>query len=971
MQEGDEQQKLPDTAHENSNHVSRDKTLCEQRIPRMKHKKRKRKEKKFTSIRSSGDPFIVDQKSCELTGDKCGSGSFLGYPSSSSSSVSRDASDEDSEEEYLGNLRKPKVYFSSRTHTQLQQVTDELRRTVFIKNLVRNRSQYRSGNDSTNQHGSEGLEKIGDSEPRKLRFVHVAGRQQLCLNQSVRAASGGSNERLNELCLEAMAYEYSKEGRAARKQQQEARGNEFSLPDVEDTFSPADGRRRGCAFCQRNRLKILRDYVNIEPRDLSQMRDIGKRVGACPFLVTRELLREADVVLIPYSYLVSSEMRAALLSGAVTNEHPTEQASGGGNLATELYSTGGSATNTSYNGGVAGGYSNQRWVIRGGKKTAVLPPDFTGDIIVVDEAHNLVDYCRSVTTAVITHTELLVVRHLLDGYRRRYETRLLTRNKQRLREMISFADKIAGYLQEVGERPLSPTEICSIPSFTFAAGVDTVNVFLFLDFVEESRLFTKLHCLLSHLIATMEEQGQSSAKVGGNLALMGESADVSLKDSDNYKSSSSSDDLLRPVLSMEYNPHSFTSTLHRFEAFLRWYSRADEYTRVVIRRHAPLKDSDEAGKVCLELFQMEPGMHTISPVLQQAQAVVLAGGTMKPLSLTCDLILKPPLTATNAAAREDMHLTDTAGEQSCRRSTKQVRFTEESHVVPSSSIAVFALGKGPSGRAMEFQHAKRHLWPQMFDEVAAALLNFCRIVPAGMIVFFTSYEVEDLFVSTIRRSGMYDAINTVKRIFREPGTSRKAVSTYEGPTEPTEASPTSTVDSMLEDYAAWVRSEGSSGALLLAVIGGKLSEGINFNDDLGRAVVVVGLPFANINEVELQLHLRHIASTRIGDSSLTSGAPTSTASKDATIAESGVSSCFSSTEWGLFTDLCMRAVNQSIGRCIRHAGDYAAVILMDLRYVERRDIRRRIAGWMQPSIQLANNFGECFRGVRDFFATRR
>lgn len=51
-----------------------------------------------------------------------------------------------------------------------------------------------------------------------------------------------------------------------------------------------------------------------------------------------------------------------------------------------------------------------------------------------------------------------------------------------------------------------------------------------------------------------------------------------------------------------------------------------------------------------------------------------------------------------------------------------------------------------------------------------------------------------------------------------------------------------------------------TGAVLLSVMGGKLSEGINFSDNLARCVVVVGMPYPDKRDVVFKEKLKFAGS---------------------------------------------------------------------------------------------------------------
>jgi chromosome transmission fidelity protein 1 len=64
----------------------------------------------------------------------------------------------------------------------------------------------------------------------------------------------------------------------------------------------------------------------------------------------------------------------------------------------------------------------------------------------------------------------------------------------------------------------------------------------------------------------------------------------------------------------------------------------------------------------------------------------------------------------------------------------------------------------------------------------------------------------------------------------------------------------------------------------------------------------------------------------------------------------------------------MRAVNQSIGRAIRHARDFAAMVLVDERFTGKADA---LPGWIRARVVHAPDLGRCKRALAEFFRVDR
>ncbi|CAI9753805.1 unnamed protein product [Fraxinus pennsylvanica] len=290
-------------------------------------------------------------------------------------------------------------------------------------------------------------------------------------------------------------------------------------------------------------------------------------------------------------------------------------------------------------------------------------------------------------------------------------------------------------------------------------------------------------------------------------------------------------------------------------------------------------------------YVMLTGEKMFSEIADQAHAVVLAGGTLQPIEETKERLFPSLL-------------------------PDRFHFFSCSHIIPPENILPIVVKHGPSGQSFDFSYKLRSL-PNMIEELGLLLCNLVTVVPEGVVVFFSSFDYEGKVYDSWKTSGMLTRIMKKKRVFREP---RKNTD----------------VEAVLREYKETIDAVSTSnptscnGAILFAVVGGKISEGINFSDGTGRCIVMVGLPYPSPSDIELIERVKHIEGLEESQNpeSCVNGEHRN---GDVQTGFHILRSCKGRGK-EYYENLCMKAVNQSIGRAIRHINDYAAILLVDVRY---------------------------------------
>ncbi|XP_058020095.1 Fanconi anemia group J protein isoform X3 [Ahaetulla prasina] len=250
---------------------------------------------------------------------------------------------------------------------------------------------------------------------------------------------------------------------------------------------------------------------------------------------------------------------------------------------------------------------------------------------------------------------------------------------------------------------------------------------------------------------------------------------------------------------------------------------------------------------------------------------------------------------------------------------------EANHIIRNSQVWVGTIGAGPKHRQLRatFQHTETF---EFQDEVGELLLSVCQTVRRGVLCFLPSYKMLDKLKDRWLHTSLWEKLELIKIVIVEPKGGDKA-----------------DFDELLQIYSDAINSQnGKDGALLIAVCRGKVSEGLDFSDDNARAVLTIGIPFPNLKDLQVELKRKY------NDQ------------------HSKARGLLTGSQW--YEIQAYRALNQALGRCIRHRSDWGALILVDDRFGKSPNkYTAGLSKWIRHQIHHYKDF-DCALSSLDAFA---
>ncbi|XP_076052795.1 uncharacterized protein LOC143032210 [Oratosquilla oratoria] len=297
---------------------------------------------------------------------------------------------------------------------------------------------------------------------------------------------------------------------------------------------------------------------------------------------------------------------------------------------------------------------------------------------------------------------------------------------------------------------------------------------------------------------------------------------------------------------------------------------------------------------------------------------------------------------------------------------------EANHVIDKKQVWVGTIAHGPTKQTLLGTYRHTETW-DFQDELGRVVLDVCQNIARGVLCFLPSYAMLNKLVDRWQSTGLWDEILKTKMIMIEPRRSDDFEETMKlfydtirdtKPSGDSDKKKESQRGIKYEEY----REEGEvyeeeeeekkvdtsytlNGALFMAVCRGKVSEGLDFTDDNARAVIAVGIPFPSVKDIQVDLK-RQYNNNHCKTRGVLSG-----------------------SEW--YEIQAYRALNQALGRCLRHRYDWGALILIDERYQRGfygqqqgpTKYTKGLSKWVRNCTAHYPNYSDAIRSLSSFAFT--
>lgn len=260
---------------------------------------------------------------------------------------------------------------------------------------------------------------------------------------------------------------------------------------------------------------------------------------------------------------------------------------------------------------------------------------------------------------------------------------------------------------------------------------------------------------------------------------------------------------------------------------------------------------------------------------------------------------------------------------------------EAPHVVKQDQIYTSVFPKGPNGYEINGVY-KNAITEEYQRNISESIKEISFSVPFGVLCFFPSYGASSRTINLMKKTNAYNEILKRKDVFIEP-----------------QGGSTKDFNKTLKEYYLSIKKgkqifeqtknlNQKNGALLIAVYRGKISEGLDFVDDNARCVICVGIPYPNFKSGQISSKIDFNTNFK-RELNLMHG-----------------------RSW--YEAQAYKALNQALGRCIRHSEDWGAIILLESRFEKENSIKN-ISKWAKNIVTKTSNFEQAINSLTDFMKT--